>query len=116
MPGFDRHDGIVRFKFEDEEYVVRFKTEDLKQMLDISLQYKSKKEFDMVTLKKIHLEILKRSYPLTPVEKMDAFLDSILMSYHTEFMIGAKLMTRTQIDEMGKKVEADFLKAATLPG
>lgn len=122
MPNFDKYDGMVRFRFDDQDYAVRFKTEDLKELTNIGLKLKKSGDADLVALKKVHMDMLIRSYPDSPPQKIDAFLDMRLDAYHEMFIITAGLATKEQLElaakkaqQMTEKAMEDFLDPAN-PG
>lgn len=115
MGKFDKYDGLVRFRYNDEDYAIPFKTADLRELTHFSSDYKKGKEIDLLALRDLMRNLLVRAYPAEPTEKIDNFLDQELLAFNVEFCIAAKLITREKYDEMRKKMETKAEEDFTSP-
>jgi len=116
MGKFDKYDGLVKFNFNDEDYVIEFKTEDLKDIVKLSSVYKKTGEMDLTMLKTALMTVLSRSYPTEPKDRIEKFLDMHMLEFYSEFCVASGLIDREKLVNIKKKMEeqmeADFLKAA----
>jgi len=103
MPNYDKYDGIVKFKFDGEDYAIIFEVPDLQKMTELGIELKRTGRFDMIALQKVHAAMIKKSYPDWSEIKIIKFLDTKLMDYHQEFQIAAGLSKREDIERFAKK-------------